>query len=279
MDAVHVLELLVVERGRAGADALEREPLDELVHGHDLGLVVVAPAEQGEVVDERLGEVALVAELLDPDGAVTLGELLPVGSEDARDVAVARHVRAEHLEDADLLRRVGDVVVAPDDVRDAVQPVLDGRGEVVGRPTIRANGDEVVELYVRVLDPPADEILPAGDAVVGHADADGALVLVGRVLGDEALRLLLAALHAVELKRDVVVPVQAEPAERLEDLLGGLGDLAARVRVLDPEVERAALVAREEPVEQRRPNTPDVQQAGGARGEADSDRHLGRLSR
>ena len=81
--------------------------------------------------------------------------------------------------------------------------------------------------------------------------------------------LLAAALHAVELEGDLAVPVHAEPAERLLDLPGRLGDLAARVRVLDPQPELAAFVAREEPVEERRVDVPDVEEAGRARGEAD----------
>src|SRR5204862_2287288 len=102
---------------------------------------------------------------------------------------------------------------------------------------------------------------------------DRALVLVGLVLGDEAPRLFAAALHPVELERDLSVPGQVEPAERLLDLVDGLSDLPARVRVLDPEPELAALVAREEPVEKRGVNRPDVQPAGRARRDADSDAH------
>ena len=74
--------------------------------------------------------------------------------------------------------------------------------------------------------------------------------------------LLLAALQPVELERDG--PVPARPSQRrLLDLLDGLGDLPARVRVLDPQVELAALVACEQPVEERRANVPDVEEAGG----------------
>src|SRR5262249_44598422 len=59
VDAVEVLELLVVEDGWTRSHPLQREALDQLGHGHDLGPVVVAPAEEREVVDERLRDVAL----------------------------------------------------------------------------------------------------------------------------------------------------------------------------------------------------------------------------
>ena len=132
---------------------------------------------------------------------------------------------------------------------------------------------EVLDLLVRVLDAAADQVVPGGDPLVGHAHADRALVLVRLALLDQALGLLAAALHAVELERDLAVPVHAEPAERLLDLLGRLGDLPARVRVLDPQPELAAFVAREEPVEERRVDVPDVEEAGRARGEADDWGH------
>ena len=92
-------------------------------------------------------------------------------------------------------------------------------------------------------------------------------------LVEQALRLLAAALHAVELEGELAVPVEPEPAERLLDLVGRLGDLAARVRVLDAQAELAALVAREEPVEERRVDASDVEEAGRARGEADDWGH------
>ena len=114
-------------------------------------------------------------------------------------------------------------------------------------------------------------VVPGGRALVGHAEADRALVLVRLPLVDEAPGLLLAARHAVELEGDLAVPVEPEPAQRLLDLLGRLGDLAARVGVLDPQAELTAVMPREEPVEERRADATDVQQPGRARREADAD--------
>ena len=186
VDAVHPVELRVVERRRARADALEREPLDELVPGHDRRLAVGRPAEEREEVHERLGHVAGVAELVDGHGAVTLRELLAVLAEDARDVRIDGKLGPERGEHLDLLRRVRDVVVAADDMRDPVEPVLERGGEVVRRPAVRADEDEILELGVRELDASLDRVVPARHALVGHADPDRALVLVRRSLGDEA---------------------------------------------------------------------------------------------
>ena len=67
------------------------------------------------------------------------------------------------------------------------------------------------------------------------------------------------------------VPVEPEPAQRVLDLLDRLRDLAARVGVLDAEPELAAVVAREEPVEEERAHAADVEEAGRARSHADAD--------
>ena len=208
-----------------------------------------------------------------------LRELLAVRAEDVRDVRVDRELGAERLQDQDLLRRVRDVVVAADHVRDPVEPVLDRRGEVVGRAPVGADEDDVLELLVRELDPALDGVVPGGRALVRHPEADRALVLVGLALRDEAARLLLAALDPVELEGRLAVPVDPEPAQRPLDLLDRLRDLAARVGVLDPQQALAAAPAREQPVEEEGADAADVEEAGRARRHADADAHgLARLS-
>ena len=183
------------------------------------------------------------------------------------------------MQDVDLRRRVRDVVVAADHVRDPVEHVLDRRGEVVGRASVGADDHEVGEVLVLELDPPADGVVPADDALVGHPEADRSLVEVGLAFLDEPLRVGAHLVHPVELEGDRAVPVDPEPPERLLDLLGGLGDLAARVGVLDPQAALAALLARVEPVEEERPDTADMQEAGRARGHADANAHAGHRRR
>src|SRR5439155_26102295 len=67
-----------------------------------------------------------------------------------------------------------------------------------------------------------------------------------------------------------LVPVELEPAQRVEDLLDVLGCRALAVGVLDPQHELALLPPREEPVVQRRARAADVQLACWGGGEADS---------
>src|SRR5439155_2961723 len=104
--AVHPAELLLVEDGRVARDAVEREALDQLLGREEGGGLVVAPAEQREIVADRLRQVARLAQLLHRGGPVALRELLAVGTEQQREVRVDRRGRAQRLQDPPPTRRV-----------------------------------------------------------------------------------------------------------------------------------------------------------------------------
>ena len=65
--AVERLELLHVEERGRRVHVLEPEQLDDLLERHDLAVVRRRPAEQHQVVLHRLGQVALVAVVLERD--------------------------------------------------------------------------------------------------------------------------------------------------------------------------------------------------------------------
>ena len=69
-----------------------------------------------------------------------------------------------------------------------------------------------------------------------------------------------------------LVPVEAEPAQVVENRCLGLARRSLGVGVLDAQDERAAVAAREQPVEQRRARVADVQLAGRTRREPDAQR-------
>ncbi len=132
--------------GRA-VHAVEGELLDQLVAGEDLLRGVVAPAEPGEVVEQGLGQIALLDVLVQVDedaellvlGELALGHLGPrAGLGDVRDVREGRQLGAEGLEDEELGEGVGEVLLGADDVGDLHLDVVDGAGEVVERACRRA---------------------------------------------------------------------------------------------------------------------------------------------
>ena len=66
------------------------------------------------------------------------------------------------------------------------------------------------------------------------------------------------------------IPVEAEPAQILEDRRVGVGRRALDVGVFDAQDERTVLPARKQPVEERRADVADVKMACGARSESDA---------
>ena len=111
-----------------------------------------------------------VPPLLDGRGAVALGELLAIRAEDHAQVRELRDRRAERSEEGDVLGRVGEVVVAADDVRDAHLRVVHADAEVVQRMAVGAHEDEVVQGLGRELDAAPDQVVD-DDRLVGHPQA------------------------------------------------------------------------------------------------------------
>src|SRR5690606_31840354 len=64
------------------------------------------------------------------------------------------------------------------------------------------------------------------------------------------------------------IPIEPEPAKRVQDGREGLVDVPLAVRVVDPQDELPAIVPRPQPVEQRRPHAADVHVTRGGRSES-----------
>ena len=154
---------------------------------------------------------------------------------------------------------------------DLVEDVVDRTDEVVRRTPVGPDDHEVVQKLVPKLDAASDRVVPGDDPILRLAEANGAVVLVGFSLGEQPVGELARLAGRVELERHVAVPVDPDPPERVLDLGDRLRDLTARIRVLDPEQALTALLPSEQPVEQERPNTSDVEEAGWARSHTDAD--------
>ncbi len=114
-----------------------------------------------------------------------------------------RRTRAEHgAIDVDLARRVVDVVIAAQHMRDRHVDVVDDDGEVVGRHPVAACDHEIVELGVGERDRTLDQVVPADVAVIRIAEAHDGLHSCRRRHATRVLRApaavvarLLAARH------------------------------------------------------------------------------------
>ena len=83
IDAIEVVQLGVVHARRGTTDAVQIEQPDRLLAVQHLD-VAVAPAEPQQVIAQRLGQVALLAELQGELRAVALRQFRPVRAVDQR---------------------------------------------------------------------------------------------------------------------------------------------------------------------------------------------------
>ncbi len=155
-------------------EAVEVERGDELVDRQDLLAAGRRPAEQRDVVHERLAQVALGDERLDRDGTVTLRELgSGRGIDDQREVRVDGRLRCSERpsEREHPVRRV-EQVLAADHVRDAHVDVVDGVGEEEDRRVVGALDHEVRDPDPLDPDLATEEVVERADALVGRTEAD-----------------------------------------------------------------------------------------------------------
>src|SRR5258708_6000458 len=101
-------------------------------------------------------------------------------------------------------------------------------------------------------------VVPIGMALVNQFLHDGLISL-------QLLRLVVPAEWPADLGS--FVPVQAEPAEAVQDRGQRLGHVTLKVSVVDAQDELAAVLTSEQPVKQGRADTANVEVTGWTRGE------------
>ena len=236
------------KRGQAGAQGLEKQELREGVRE-----VLVGPHDVGDL-----------------HGGVV---------DDAGEVVKRRAIGTDDDEIADLVGRKLDVALD--------QVVEDERS---------ARGD--LEAQVRTGRPSASNWAASCGGELFAAKSIGAFVALGRVLLGGALA--VGAVVAIDVARSEqlvgcppiaigplrlvirserpadfrpLVPVDPDPAKTVEDALDGIIDVAFLIGIVDPQDELAAMMPRQQPVEQSCPNPADVQEAGRTGGESGAYTH------
>ena len=258
---------------------LDVEELDHLRAREHLALVAGVPAEEQEVVEQRLGQVALLAELAHERRAVALRVGLALRVDDHREVPVGRGRGAERLEELDVLERVLHVVVAADHVRHALVDVVHHVREVEDRRAVGTDDREVGHVLGLLLHVALDHVVEGERALLGHAEhhhlaclavAGGLLHLVGAAVGEQLLHARKVARHVLRLVEYGLVVVEAKPFHAVHQGLYGLGRGAFEVGVFHAQQELAAGVARVEPVVDGGADVADMHFARRRRGESHS---------
>ena len=138
---------------------LEVEPLLQLVNGEHLIFAPRRPAEQCQEVDQRLNEEALSPIVNQGGLALALTHLRSVWIQDQRQVGKLRERHTKRLEEEDVLRCIGEVVLAANHVGDPHVGIVNHHGEVIERRAICAQDHQVTTQCIAVdLHSPADKI-------------------------------------------------------------------------------------------------------------------------
>ncbi len=173
-------ELLFVEHAGAVADAVQRKPARELVDRHELGIVTATaaagvarrPADEREVVHQRLRQVPLRAELRDRRRAVALRQRAVVRAHHKREVREGRRRKPQRLVYENLPRRVGNVILAANHMRDLHQRVVDDDGKVVRGRAVGADDDRIADHVGLKPHVSAHRVGEDDVALLRHAEAD-----------------------------------------------------------------------------------------------------------
>ena len=131
----------------------------------------MGPAQAGQVVDQGLGQEALVPVGQDGKGAVALGELGPVLAQHQGHVGEPGQLGPQGLVNEELPGGVGDVVLAPDDLGDPHGDVIHHHREVVGGDAVGPLQHQVVQFLVVEGDGALDAVVPVGDPGQGGLEA------------------------------------------------------------------------------------------------------------
>src|SRR6185369_3382353 len=112
---------------------------------------------------------------------MALGEALAVGAEDGREVREFRHRVAERFVDGDLLRRIREMIVSANDMRDLHVGVVDYDHIVVDRNTGRPNDDRIAYHLVGELYGATHDVVETNRAL-GNLEANSARLTGGLAL-------------------------------------------------------------------------------------------------
>ena len=196
---------------------------------------------------------------------------------------ILRRLRAEGSVEVEMLPRVRQVVLAAHDVGDLHLDVVHHMGEVEDVAAIRPPDRHVrffgrceihiTAHHVRHRDGHAAE-LEADRSVLLHIGATRCFELC-QILVIDRLALALEIRAVVASRLRPLIPVEPEPSQPLRDRLHRRRRVARLIGILDAQNERSAVLASQQPVEQRRARATDVKKAGGRGREADAkgERH------
>ena len=225
--AVEPRQLVIVKDGRRLADAAHIKRLFQLGKGKDLPVVLGTPAEQRDIVDDRLRQIALVDQIIKAGGAVALAQLGDVAvrvlAHDQGQVDVGRNLPAEGFIEEVVFGRGAQILAAAHHMGDAHGVVVDDVRKIVGGIAVGLDEDLILQLAVLHRDV-AEHRVRKGRAALGrHLLTDD----IGNALSKLLLNLLLRQIAAMA----VVAAADSLGLQLFEPLLGA--EAAVRLALSD----------------------------------------------
>mmetsp|Transcript_2106 Transcript_2106/g.6072 ORF Transcript_2106/g.6072 Transcript_2106/m.6072 type:complete len:541 (-) Transcript_2106:211-1833(-) len=179
-------ELVHIKDGRTLDNTVNIKCLNELISRENFVFGTVVPSQQGEVVDHGIGQESIELELVARGGAVTLGELLLVLTQDEGAMRISRTRSTKSIEDEALPQGVGKMLLGANDGGDAHAGIIDGDTEVVNRYARRTEEDKVTDGGFSIPGySSADSIFDDDTSVGGNLEADGVRGTFGHLLRHE----------------------------------------------------------------------------------------------
>ena len=171
--AVVPFQFLIVEHRRRLVQFFDAEERGQFLQAEDVAPVLVGAAEVRHVVDQRLGQVAGLAELVHAGGAVALGQLVAVLAEHHGQVAELGLLPPEGVVH-DLVQRRGRYpLLRAHHVGYLHEVVVNHVGQVVGGESVRFEEDRIgADVGVAPLDAAEQAVVEDGAALGGYFQAD-----------------------------------------------------------------------------------------------------------
>src|SRR5579883_1860 len=173
INAVHPEQTLRVEHGVGNADAVQRESSDHLLAAENISLVVVRPAQQDQVVDDRFWQVSLLLVIAERLGTVPLAQLFTVLAQHDRQMNPDGLLPAIELIRQHMIGGAGQPVVGTArDMADIPQVIVYDVCQMVGWHAIGFEQDDVLKLAVLKDDFAAQQVVHNGLALQRHSQPD-----------------------------------------------------------------------------------------------------------
>ncbi len=250
-------------------DFLQLKQPDDFLDLDFFPVVLRRPAEQAEIIAHRFGQETFLNVGVEARPSVALAHLRAVLIQNERDVRETRRLRAERAIELDVLRRIGKMILAPNDVRDFHLDVVDHVDEMKNPRAVRPPNRHV---RMRSRDSsgqnrssrrrrhrPRHVRAASGNESRRALQKDGRRLPVSQMPLVDFVALTLKIRPEISAGLRTFVPFEPEPAESVVDCLRGFGGVAGLIGILDPQDKCAAGVMREEPVEERGARATDVE--------------------